>query len=80
MGAGSEADRHGAGPACAGDELVQVLRRWQESGAVWRVLRREPRATTVALLRCDAGEEVERLSSDDPGWLAYLHDRSGSDD
>ena len=63
-----------------GDELIQALLRWQESGAVWRVLQRQPTRATVALLRCDAGEEVERLTSDDPVWLDYLHGRHSSDD
>jgi hypothetical protein len=35
---------------------------------------------TVALLRCDAGEEVERLTSGDPAWLAYLAGRDGTDE
>jgi hypothetical protein len=34
----------------------------------------------VALLRCDGGEEVERLASDDPEWMAYLDGREGSQD
>jgi hypothetical protein len=63
-----------------GDELIQALLRWQQSGAVWRVLQHQPTLATVALLRCDAGEEVERLTSDDPVWLEYLHGRDGSDD
>ena len=63
-----------------GDELVRRLVRWEASGAVWRVLWRRPSSVTVALLRCDAGEEVERLTSGDPRWLAYLHDHDRSDD
>jgi hypothetical protein len=63
-----------------GPELVQALVRWQEAGAVWTVLEQRPSWATVALLRCDAGEEVERLTSDDPVWLAYLEGRSRSDD
>ena len=44
----------------SGTELVETLRRWHGSGAVWRVAERRPSGVTVALLRCDAGEEVER--------------------
>ena len=66
--------------AVSGPELVGTLVRWQESGGVWRVLARHPTAVTVALLRCDAGEEVERLTSGDPAWLAYLADRDGTDE
>jgi hypothetical protein len=64
----------------SGDELIQALLRWHESGAVWRVLQQQPRLATVALLRCDAGEEVDRLTSDDPVWLEYLRGRQCSDD
>ena len=64
----------------SGHELVEALRRWQEAGAVWRVVRRQPDSVTVALLRCDAGEEVERLRSDDPVWLQHLHGRDSSED
>jgi hypothetical protein len=68
-------DDSGAGP-----ELVSTLVRWQESGGVWRVLHRHPTTITVALLRCDAGEEVDRITSGRPEWLAYLGDRDGNDD
>lgn len=63
-----------------GAELVSVLERWQRSGAVWRVIGRGRSRVTVALLSCDAGEEVERLSSADPTWLAHLQGRDSSDD
>lgn len=63
-----------------GAEFVNVLDRWQQSGAVWRVIERGRSHVTVALLRCDGGEEVERLTSADPLWLAHLRGREGSDD
>jgi hypothetical protein len=63
-----------------GAELVSALTRWQDSGAVWRVLERTSSAATVALLRCDGGEEVERLTSGDPAWLAFLDGRDSSED
>ncbi len=34
---------------------------------------------TVALLRCDAGEVVDQVSSGAPEWLNYLRDRDCSD-
>lgn len=71
---------HSAGVTSTGTDLIQALQRWQDAGAVWRVLRRQPDRATVALLRCDGGEEVERLTSGDPAWLAYLDGRHGSDD
>jgi hypothetical protein len=67
-------------PARTGDELIHALIRWQDSGAVWRVLHRRPTQVTVALLRCDGGEEVDRLTSSEPAWLAFLADRESSED
>jgi hypothetical protein len=33
---------------------------------------------TVALLRCDGGEEVDRFTSDDPRLLDYIGERFSS--
>lgn len=63
-----------------GDELVAALHRWEVSGAAWRVAARGPTRVTVALLRCDGGEEVDRVTSGDPAWLAHLADRDSSED
>lgn len=59
---------------------VDVLRRWQDSGAVWRVLARTPSKVTVSLCRCDDGEEVERFTTSDPALLAFLGNRNSSED
>ncbi len=56
------------------------LRRWQDSGAVWRVDCRTPTAVTIALLRCDGGEEVERFRSEDPELLAFIGGRLSSEE
>jgi hypothetical protein len=32
---------------------------------------------TIALLRCDGGEEVERLTTSDPRTLAFVGRREG---
>jgi hypothetical protein len=58
---------------------VEKLRRWEAMGAVWRVTARTSSLVTVSLLRCDGGEEVERVVSDDPGLIAFIADRSASD-
>ena len=34
---------------------VAVLRRWEEAGAVWRVVARGRSGVTVALFQCDGG-------------------------
>jgi predicted ArsR family transcriptional regulator len=59
---------------------VERLRRWEDMGAVWRVLARTPSNVTVSMLSCDAGEEMDRLVSDDPLLLAFIGDRDASDE
>ena len=67
------------GPARDRD-LRPDLQRWQDAGGVWRVVARSPSRVTVALCRCDAGEEVERLTSSHPGTVALLAGRDSSED
>ncbi|MEU3011795.1 hypothetical protein [Nocardia asteroides] len=59
---------------------VETLRRWQDSGAVWRVLARRAGAVTVGLFECTGGQEVDRFTSTDPALLRFLGDRSTSED
>lgn len=61
-------------------DRVAELQRWQDSGALWEVLARKGGAVTIALLRCDGGEEMERFTSDDPRLLAFIGDRRSSDE
>ena len=37
------------------------LRRWEDAGGTWRVTARRAETVTIALCRCDGGEEVDRL-------------------
>lgn len=67
-------------PTVPAADLLERLRRWEESGATWHVLTRSERGVTVSLCRCDDGEEVERLRSEDPTAVALLNGRTGSDD
>jgi hypothetical protein len=69
-----------AGVDRAGEDLVAALLRWQDSGAVWQVVARRPDEVSVALLRCDGGEEVERLSSGAPAGLGFLEGRASSEE
>jgi hypothetical protein len=62
-----------------GRARVAALQRWEASGAVWRVASRHAGGVTVALCRCDGGEEVERFSSDDPELIAFLDGRLSSE-
>lgn len=59
-------------------DLVAELQRWEDSGAVWAVVARASGRLTVALLRCDGGEEVDRFTSTDPALLAFVGDRMDS--
>lgn len=61
-------------------EAVAQLRRWEESGGRWRVLARSADSVVLALLTCDIGEEVDRLSATDPAFLGYLGTRTSSED
>jgi hypothetical protein len=59
---GSSADR----------DYVAELGRWQEAGATWQVVAQTSRGVTVALMRCDGGEEVDRFTSDDSRLLEFV--------
>ncbi|MCT7659029.1 hypothetical protein [Mycobacterium deserti] len=61
-------------------DRVAELQRWQDSGAVWEVLSRRDRSVTVALLRCDGGEEVDRFTSDDLRLIEFIGDRFRSEE
>ncbi|WP_194833458.1 hypothetical protein [Nocardia sp. XZ_19_369] len=60
-------------------DATAVLRRWEESGAVWRVLRQTAGQVTIGLYECTGGQEVDRFTSTDPALLRYLGDRSSSE-
>ncbi|CAN3128107.1 hypothetical protein ACNUDN_09335 [Mycobacterium sp. smrl_JER01] len=61
-------------------DRVAELRRWEDAGAVWRVVSRTASSVTVALLRCDGGEAVAEFTSADPRLRAFIGDRAGSED
>ena len=61
-------------------DRVAELQRWEDSGAVWSVVSRKHDRVTVALLRCDGGEEVDRFTSDDPRCSTYIGERFSSTD
>jgi hypothetical protein len=58
---------------------VEVLRRWERSGALWRVLSRGPTHVTVGLLSCDGGEQMGQLSSSSSDLLEFIGDRESSE-
>ncbi|WP_026918936.1 hypothetical protein [Gordonia shandongensis] len=57
-----------------GDDLER-LQRWEDNGAHWEVVGRRRESVTIALLRCDAGEEVDRFVSTDPRVLELCRRR-----
>ena len=59
---------------------VETLRRWQAAGGNWRVMSRTSSGVTVALLTCDAGEEVDTLTLEDAEVLHYIGARASSED
>jgi uncharacterized protein len=62
-------------------DVVALLRRWQDAGGVWRVLGQEAGAVTVGLYRCDDGEEADRFrAEDDPRLAQFLAGRTSSED
>lgn len=66
------ADGTGTPPA---EDPLEVLQRWEDSGAVWRVVHRTTDGVEIALLTCTAREEMGRITTDDPRVLAYIGDR-----
>ncbi|MGV0850725.1 hypothetical protein [Mycolicibacterium phlei] len=61
-------------------DRIAELQRWQDSGAIWEVRARSENAVTVALLRCDGGEEVEVFTSGDPRLLEFIGTRRSSEE
>jgi hypothetical protein len=59
-------------------DAVAVLRRWEEAGGIWRVIGQDRDAATVALYRCDGGEEVDRFVSSDTQLITFLDGRTTS--
>lgn len=53
------------------DNPIEVLERWAQFGARWRVLELSDRHAAVELCAC-TGEPVDRLESDDPALIGYL--------
>ena len=59
---------------------LERLRRWEDSGALWQVMLRDANGVEIALLTCDAGEEMGRLRTNAPDVLDHVGDRRRSDD
>ena len=58
-----------------------VIERWETFGGTWRIVEdghADAGGVTVALCRCDAGEEVERVTSTDTTLWTWLHRRAAA--
>jgi hypothetical protein len=53
---------------------VEVLRRWEDHGAVWRAVHVSDAGAVVDLCTC-TGEPVERLESADPDLIRFVRER-----
>ncbi len=56
------------------DDPVEVLTRWEDHGAIWRVESLGDDHAVVVMCTC-YGEPVERLESGDPELLRFLRER-----
>jgi hypothetical protein len=54
---------------------VEVLERWEDHGAMWRVVSVGDEHAVVDLCTC-TGEPVERLESGDPDLIRFLRERA----
>jgi len=59
---------------------LERLRRWEDAGGTWRVVGRRAGAVTIALCRCDGGEEVDRFSTSERAVCGHVGDRETSED
>ncbi|MGF6888323.1 hypothetical protein ABIA39_003040 [Nocardia sp. GAS34] len=63
------------------DDSVDVLRRWADSGGIWRVAGRRAGSITVGLYECTGGAEADRITCPaTPALLDYLAGRTSSED
>ncbi len=69
-------ERHDATPTTP----VDVLRRWEDSGATWRVVSRSGTELRIALITCTGDEEMDRVISADPALVEFVGDRTSSED
>lgn len=57
----------------------ETLQRWTDFGGIWRVLAIDEHTATVSLRRCDGGEEVQRLTTQETDLVAWLAEHPESD-
>jgi hypothetical protein len=58
---------------------LEKLRRWETAGGTWRWETQRGDTVTIALCRCDGGEEVDRLVSAEPALREYVEQAAAED-
>lgn len=53
------------------DRTPEQIERWEAHGGTWRISARTQTSATIELLRCDGGEVVETIVSDDPETVRW---------
>ena len=66
---------HWLPPTTAVDRLL----RWEHAGGTWQVIRRSEHEVTIALCRCDGGEEADRFTSSDADLMTHVARRESSE-
>lgn len=57
---------------------TEELARWECAGGHWQVVARDADSVTVALLTCDGGEEMSRMTAPAVALEGFLAGRTGS--
>ncbi len=60
------------------DDPIEVLERWEDHGAVWRVAALSDRHVSIDLCTC-SGEPVDRLESDDSRVIQLARERAAAE-
>lgn len=62
------------------DDPLAILQRWEGAGGVWRVVGRGAGYLSIGLFRCDGGEQIDLLRTNDANLLAYVGERDCNSD
>lgn len=62
-------------------QAAAMVRRWEDSGGTWQVVRSDAHGVTIDLITCDGGEVMEQVTAPrGPALAALLGGRMRSDD
>jgi hypothetical protein len=61
-----------------GTVTIELLERWRDGGAVWRLRELTPDRARVELCSC-TGEPMDEVESADPQLIAYVRDHAEAD-